>query len=337
MRYNKVLLIDGSNMIHRQLRQPNMWELSYNGVRTGGVFGFMRSVQTVLSKYPDHYPVVVFDHGRSPRRLAIYPNYKHQADQDKERAEKKRLLESGAITFEESQDEYLNELIRQSGIIKDLLKMFKIPVVQVPKWEGDDIITIISRECKDCVVVTEDKDMYQLLTPTCRIMRPMRENEDGTRGKEITYEEMKHPTYGDMRYFTITKSIVGDPSDNIPKVAQGIGGVTANKIAEIMLQYNENAEQFLPVLTEMGKKYAVFAQNYEEYVRNSQLVDLGMIEQDPYIIEKLDQAVAGVTDGSTPNMIAIMQALSANGITKLDFSRLMTSVMTAQKGLMNNG
>lgn len=337
--YNNLLIFDGSNLIHRQLSQPNMWELEYNGVKTGGVFGFMRSVLSTMNKFPKYYPVVVFDYGRSPRRLEIYPNYKHNQDQVEERQEKKRLLECGQITFEESQDEYLNELIRQSNIIKDLLRMFNIPVIQVSKWEGDDIMAILSRIAKDSVVVTDDKDMYQLMTPTCRIYRAMRLNADGSKGEIVTFEDNKHPVYNDVRHLVLIKAVVGDGSDNIPHVAKGIGYKTAEKIVDIILENNEDPDKYLPIMIEKGRKFKVFADNHDIYIRNLKLVDLSIVDQDPYVLEIINKEINNVLNSRMVNMIDIMKVLASNGIVNFDFNKLiqLTNMSKPYLGDTQNG
>ena len=75
--FNKVLIIDGSYMIHRSLHIPEVFELKCSsGERTGGIFGFLRTLSSELRICGDYFPVVCFDEGLAPRRLAADPNYK---------------------------------------------------------------------------------------------------------------------------------------------------------------------------------------------------------------------------------------------------------------------
>ena len=86
-RYKNLLIIDGSYLLHRNLKVPDIWELrSKQGNRSGGVYGFLNSISYLNKLFPEHYPVVAWDKGRSPRRLEIYhyqENYQIQNYQKK--------------------------------------------------------------------------------------------------------------------------------------------------------------------------------------------------------------------------------------------------------------
>ena len=69
--FNKVLIIDGSYLLHRQLHQPRVSDLE-----NGGVFGFLRSISKEIHNSKGFFPIVAFDHGLSKRRVEIDPYYK---------------------------------------------------------------------------------------------------------------------------------------------------------------------------------------------------------------------------------------------------------------------
>lgn len=77
--YNKVLIIDGSYMLHRNLHIEELNLLTdNNGNKTGGLFGFMRSLLKACKSVKQGYmPIICWDSGLSERRLKIYPNYKN--------------------------------------------------------------------------------------------------------------------------------------------------------------------------------------------------------------------------------------------------------------------
>ena len=77
--YKKVLIFDGSNCLHRAITEPHLWNMSYNGIKTGGIYGVLQIIMKEFKLY-NYYPIVIFDGNLSKRRLQIYPNYKHNLD-----------------------------------------------------------------------------------------------------------------------------------------------------------------------------------------------------------------------------------------------------------------
>lgn len=321
MKLDKILIIDGSNLLHRQLNQSDLDDLTYNGKKTGAVYGFFRSLLVSVKRYPDHYPIIVFDKGKSPRRLAIYPNYKHTEDNRKEREELKSKVESGLIPKEQLVNEYLQELFRQGDIIRELLASFKIPVIMMSHWEGDDLMAILSRVVKDGVIVTDDRDMYQLANDHIKIFRPIRIDNEGNRGVEVLYNDVADPKYG-IREFVIIKSIVGDGSDNIPKVAEGLGNKHAKEVADIILDSNEDPLVYLDKIKTIGKKYSNnFVEHFVEYKRNLYLVDLSLVPYDPIVLEELNNQLMKL-DGQV-QLLDVVKSLSRQGITRFDYTKLI--------------
>ena len=106
----------------------------------------------------------------------------------------------------------------------------RIPCLRIPDWEGDDLVYILTQASKKCIVVSDDKDMIQLCSPTCKVNRTMA-------GEVIEYETcdpfFRYPRY---EYY---KAILGDGSDNIAKCCDGIGHAGASKIAEVMAEFVE--------------------------------------------------------------------------------------------------
>lgn len=320
MQLGKILIIDGSNLLHRQLSQASLQDLKYAGKHTGGVFGFFRSLLVALSRYPSHYPIIVFDKGRSARRLALYPNYKHTDDIKQERAGLKPAKYTAKPT---TGIDYREELYRQGDIIISILELLKIPVIAVPGWEGDDIMAILSRLVSDGVVVTDDKDMYQLVSPNVQIFRPIRTNDDGTLGETITFDKVKHPVYNNARSYVIHKSIVGDVSDNIPKVAAGVGDKKAEIITDYIIAANEDPTVYLEVLGNMREPhFAKFIAGHDQYLINKKLIDLSLIEQDPVILNELTQQL--ISTNGVPSMIDIIGALHREGIQAFDYPKMIS-------------
>lgn len=267
---NKVLIIDGSYMMHRALHTPAMQELTTSsGVKSGGVFGFLRIFQSEIKKFSGYFPVVCWDKGLSKRRTDIYPDYK--ANRQRQQADS--MISIAGETPEV--DDYLEEYHRQRSDVIQILKTLGVPSLIIPGWEGDDLQYLVSRVSEDSIVVTDDKDLIQLVSPTCKIRRAMRD-------ETISWEESD--SYYHHPHFTIVKSICGDPSDNIPSVAKGLGWKGADVIASIIDecsfdQYKTVLEEYVSnnkgsVVTKINK----LLENWDQFVINYNLIDLRLVE-----------------------------------------------------------
>lgn len=266
---NKVLVVDGSYALHRALHTPALQELvASSGIKSGGVFGFLRILQSEIKKFPNYFPVVCWDKGLSPRRVELYPDYKA----NRRRSEADSMIAAG-VTPET--DDYLEEYHRQRADLIQILKYLGIPSLLIPGWEGDDLQYLISTVSEDSIILSDDKDMIQLVSPTVRIRRAMR---DEMISWESSDEYYRHPHY------TIVKSICGDGSDNIPGVAKGLGSKSADKIAS-MIDKCESFDQYKSVLEDylvketgaFTKKVRSLLENWDQFVINYNLTDLRLV------------------------------------------------------------
>lgn len=299
---NKILIIDGSYVMHRSLKTPGLEELmTTTGMKTGGVFGALRIIQSEMKKFPTYFPIVCFDKGLSERRKTLFPDYK--ANRQRQAAD---AMIANSILLEE--DNYLEEYHRQRSDLMEILKSLGIPSLIIPGWEGDDLQYLLSTVCNKGVVVSDDKDMIQLVSPTIKIDRSMR--------KEIIDWETSDVKYRHPRY-TITKSIIGDGSDNIPQVAAGVGEVTADKIAEYLQRSEDLTEQkrlieeFInneDIKQALRTKAQKVLDNWNQYETNYQLINLRLVESPVGFEEMIKRLILSVI--GKPN---IMKAYSLLG------------------------
>lgn len=357
---NRILIIDGSYMLHRSLKTPDLWNLkNKDGVRTGGVFGFLRSLGVSL-KLGDYFPVICWDGGRSPRRLTIYPNYKHNLDKTLMREADKYalMLLNKEITdlpaslcawereaIEESlnrlkevkekwgtyndPDDYSTQYLRQRDLIISICHSLGIPSMLVDKWEGDDLITLLSRFAKESWIVTDDKDMLQLLSPTVSIFRAMAKQKmqwsiyNG--GQEIT----------SAREFAIAKAIAGDPSDNIPSITANeterkykIGEVSAARIAHIVVSQGEDREKYFAEMLKEGQreqnKLQGFIRNHDIYLRNMQLVDLSLVENDMQVLSTMTAEIQ--LKAGKCKLFDVISKLGEQDIASIDVNGLVSRI-----------
>ena len=278
--FNRLLIFDGGHCLHRNLCEPHLWEMkNIKGERTGGIYGTLQTILKESSSF-NYFPVVVFDGHLSKRRLDIFPNYKRTLD-------KQLLLENEQNLTEQQQFELeqRREYNTQREILKELLPAFGIPVLHFSDWEGDDLIYILSKMCKDSIVVSDDKDLIQLVTETperrCRVRRGMRD-------EFVDNNYLKEHNI-DINTFVACKAIVGDTSDNIPSACFQVGEKTAPDLYKLY-QVSQTTTGWFPQdekqleekckLAGISKRKAFLNFNEEQFLKNTLLMDLNFVDND---------------------------------------------------------
>ncbi|HEY6837547.1 MAG TPA: DNA polymerase I [Geobacteraceae bacterium] len=194
-------LIDGSSYIYRAYYAIRHLS-SPKGFPTNALYGFTQMLLKVLKeRKPDHV-AVVFDVGRETFRTALYPDYK---------ANRSAMPE---------------DLVPQIAPIKEMVRAFNIPALELAGYEADDIIATIARDCEArgmaVVVVTGDKDLMQVVSDNVTLLDTMKDKASGI--PEVAERFGVTPD----RVIDIL-GLAGDTSDNIPGVP-GIGEKTAMKL-----------------------------------------------------------------------------------------------------------
>ena len=208
MNRKRLYLIDGSAVFYRSyfafIRNP-----LYNskGENTSASYGFTQTLMKILSEERPDYIAVVFDTKEPTFRHAAFPEYK---------ATRQKMPE---------------EMADQYPRIVELVKAFRVPLLEMPGYEADDIIGTLARRAEkqgiETMMVTGDKDFMQLLSPLIKMyaIRPGKDPEiiDVQRLKEI---------YGlEPEQVVDFLALVGDKSDNVPGVPR-VGEKTALKLIQ---------------------------------------------------------------------------------------------------------
>jgi len=196
-------LVDGSSYIYRAYYAIRHLS-SPTGYPTNAIYGF---IQMLLKLLKDHRPeqiAVVFDAGRTTFRTEIYPEYK---------------ANRAAMP---------DDLRQQVGPIRDVVRAFNIPALELEGFEADDIIaTLASRHAASggrVVVVTGDKDLMQIVTDRITLL-------DTMKGKASGLPEVAERFGVEPLLVPDILGLAGDSSDNIPGVP-GIGEKTAIKLLQ---------------------------------------------------------------------------------------------------------
>ena len=322
---NKVMIIDGSYVLHRSLKSPGLQELQTStGKKSGGVFGSLRTLQAEIKKFPGYFPIFCFDKGLSKRRTEVYPDYK--ANRKRQQAD--TLIAAGVAG---EQDDYLYEYRRQRADLIAILKSLGIPSLLIPGWEGDDLQYLLSTVCEEGVVVSDDKDMIQLVAPNIKVRRSMVD-------QLIEWDE--NETYYHHPRFTIRKSIVGDGSDNIPKCAPGVGDKGADQIAQLIEnvpfdQYKSTLEEYCESNSKgLATKVRKLLDNWDQFLINYQLIDLRLVEAPPGFESMIRDLIAGVVGHS--NIMTAYKLIGQYEMNTIFPDQIISLIAPSSVQLMKN-
>ncbi len=209
MEEKKLFLLDAYALIYRAyyalMRSPRV---TSTGLNTSAIFGFCNTLEDLLRKENPGYIAVCFDpaHGHTFRHES-YAEYKAGRDKQPEDI-------TVAIPY-----------------IKDILKAFRIPVIEVERFEADDVIGTLSKKASAegfvTYMMTPDKDYGQLVTDKVFMYRPALKGQ----GFEIRGPKEVCERYGisSPRQVIDLLALEGDASDNVPG-CPGVGEKTAVKL-----------------------------------------------------------------------------------------------------------
>ena len=194
-------LVDGSSYIYRAYYAIRHLS-SPSGFPTNAIYGFIQMLQKLLKDYNPEHVAVVFDAGRTTFRTEMYPEYK---------------ANRAAMP---------DDLRAQMEPIRDVVRAFNIPTLELQGYEADDIIGALAGRFAEqggkVVVVTSDKDLMQIVTDHVTLL-------DTMKGKESGIVDVIERFGVPPELVIDILGLAGDSSDNIPGVP-GIGEKTAAKL-----------------------------------------------------------------------------------------------------------
>jgi DNA polymerase-1 len=202
----RLFLIDGYALIYRAFFAMISRPLTTTkGENTSAAFGLVRFLLKILEEHSPDYLGVVFDAGSSDRK-AMYPEYK--------------------ATREKMPDDLRASLSR----IRDLIDAFRIPVVELQNYEADDVIGTLAKRAAErdieTVIVSGDKDFYQLIGPNIALLNPGRGGMANVEEEWVDERNASERLGVPPSHVVDFLALIGDSSDNVPG-AKGIGPKTA--------------------------------------------------------------------------------------------------------------
>lgn len=199
----RLFLLDGMALAYRAyfafIQRPL---INSKGINTSAIYGFVTALMKILEDEKPEHVAVVFDTKEPTFRHKMFKEYK---------ATRQKMPEDMASQMEK---------------LKEVVRAFNTPLIEVPGYEADDIIGTLARRAEKekvtTYMVTGDKDFMQLISPYIKMFKP------GKSGDVEIVEEK-----GVLEKFGVTPekvidvlALIGDKSDNVPGVP-GIGDKTA--------------------------------------------------------------------------------------------------------------
>ena len=203
----KLFLLDAYALIYRSyyafIKNPR---INSKGLNTSAIMGFLNTLNEVLTKEkPTHIGVAFDPHGPTFRSEA-FPDYKAQREETPE------------------------DIRKAVPIIKDLLKAYRIPILQVDGFEADDVIGTLAKKAGsigiETYMLTPDKDYGQLVRDNVFIYRPRHGGGYETMGPKEVCEKYGIPSTESVIDLL---ALMGDSADNFPG-CPGVGEKTAVKL-----------------------------------------------------------------------------------------------------------
>ena len=240
---DKLFLLDAYALIYRAyyalIKNPR---INSKGFNTSAVLGFVNTLEDVLKKENPTHIGIAFDPSGPTFRHEAYEQYKAQREETP-------------------------EVIRQSvPIIKEVIRAYRIPILEMPGFEADDVIGTLATEAGKqgikTYMMTPDKDYGQLVSENVFMYRP----KYGDKEFEVLgVEEVKAKFNIESPLQVIDMlGLMGDSSDNIPG-CPGVGEKTAQKLIaqygsiENLLSHSEELKGALKTKVETNKDMITFS------------------------------------------------------------------------------
>lgn len=230
----KLVVVDGHALFYRSFYAIRALSAP-DGLPTNAIFGFIKSLTKVIETLKPQFLVVCFDSAGETFRKTEYADYKAQRKPTPE------------------------ELIVQFEPLVEVLNAMRVPVLALEGYEADDLIASIVERCSDndveAVIVSRDKDLFQLLSDTVSMY-------DDSKDFFFTPETLLKEKGLSPEQIPDWLGLMGDSSDNIP----GVPGVGDRTALALLQQYGtlentlRSANEIAVKKPKIGKSLVEFAE-----------------------------------------------------------------------------
>jgi DNA polymerase-1 len=302
-----ILIFDAMNLFVRSYSAyPTM---SSHGYQMGGCIGFLKTLRRLVNEISPRAVYIAWEGGGSQKRRALYSEYKMNRKPEK----LNRFYEDDIPDTDEN---------KQHQIVALLAMLKNVPACQLyaSDCEGDDVIAYLARgrfKDKLKVIVSSDKDMYQLLDDSTKIYNLHKKN-------YVTVADVVEEFRIQPKNFALAKALCGDATDNITGV-KGLGFKTAAKVLPFLSLEDdiilEDVFKYCESHSEESVSYRRILESREDVKRNWRLVylDGGMLSH--HQASKIDSLI----DTFVPqaNRMGLVKSLIKEGINDFDVAEFL--------------
>jgi len=286
----RLYLLDGMALAYRAyfsfISRPL---INSKGENTSAIFGFVNALAKILGDEKPEHIAVVFDTREPTFRHLMYEAYK---------ATRQKMPE---------------EMSGQLDKLKEVVRAFNVPSIEIPGYEADDIMGTLARKAEkegiETYLVTGDKDFMQLISPSIKMFKPGKGGDDW----EVLDEQAVKVKFGvEPHHVVDVLALIGDKSDNVPGV-YGIG----EKTAIPLVQEFGSLEEILENLEKIPQRSS--AQKLEQY-RNDALLSKKLVTIDTNVPMDIDLHHLSAKPRDTAKLLHLF--------TELEFRSLANKLKT---------
>lgn len=285
-RTERLFLVDGMAIAYRSyfafIQRPL---INSRGENTSAIYGFVTFLNKILEQEKPDYIAVAFDTSEPTFRHEAYTEYK---------ATRQKMPE---------------DMVPQLDLLKDIVRAYNIPVIELPGYEADDIIGTIAkraeREKVETYLVTSDKDFMQLVSDRVKLYRPGRQGMD----VEIIGPKEVRERFGvEPARVVDVLALLGDTSDNVPGVP-GIG----EKTAVPLIQQYGSLERLLENTASIPQKGV--REKLEKH-RDSAILSKRLVTIDTNVPLRIDFRTLKAAEKDVPTLMRIFERLEFKSLLK---------------------
>ena len=298
-----VLIIDGLNFFTRHfVVNPTM---SQNGEHLGGFVGFLKGIRLLSERCSPEQIVVVWEGGGSARRRAIFSEYKQGRRPQK------------LNRYYDDIPDTISNRNKQVALLVEALKYVPIRQIYVTDCEADDAIAYMTKyfyRKSQCVIVSSDKDLYQLINERVTQWSPGQK-------AYITPCKVRGKFGVSVSNFVTTRAFTGDTSDGIKGVPHAGFKSLSKRFPELGEDEHVSVSDIVKQAKTMSEsKKLKILESIDEHgdiaLRNWRLMHLDIQNMPPQQITKIENVLSAFEPRR--NKIALMKMLMREGVNDFD-------------------
>jgi len=312
-----VLIIDALNLFMRHfIANPTMSSLGHHA---GGIVGFLKAIRLLADRTDPSDIIVVWEGGGSSRRRGMYSGYK--AKRKPQRLN--RFYGDDIPDTSQNRDTQITRII-------EMIRLTPINQMYVSDCEADDVIGYLAKykfQDRNCVIVSSDKDFYQLLSDRVTQWSP---GQKAFITPSTVIGKFGIPPHN----FCTARCFSGDPSDNI----SGIKGAGFRTLVKRFPEFAESDFASVNDILKLAqqrtldskiKLYDAIIENADVVKRNWKLMYLDVSNLAATQIQKVNHLID--TFEPTRNKIGLMRILVREGLSTFDADSFFMSLNAVSK------